>query len=243
MKDISIFHATSIPPLPPELAVALSGAAAGLPKRERTRRQLLEAAIQVFCARGVAPASVQEIAAAAGTATTTLYNHFKTKEEIVQALAVWLAETLCRRISDSHVQVAHGAERMAIGNRRYIWLAEESPAWALLLLDVALAAPGLALAIREYPLADLRLGVKQKSFRVPSEAAAIDLIQGTVAQAMRNVALGLAPANHGVAVATMVLRGLGMPDDEAAAVAKRPLPPFPPPGAAAPAARRARQAA
>ena len=75
--------------------------------------------------------------------------------------------------------------------------------------------------------ADLRLGLKQKRFRVTSEAAAMDLISGTVGQAMRSVALGLAPARHDVAVAATVLRGLGMAADEALAVARRPLPEFP----------------
>src|SRR5436189_22589 len=83
-------------------------------------------------------------------------------------------------------------------------------------------------AIRDYALADLRLGVKQKAFRIPNEAAAMDMVNGTVAQAMRSVALGLAPPNHGRAVATCVLRGLGMEAAAAKEVAHRPLPPFPP---------------
>ena len=46
-------------------------------------------------------------------------------------------------------------------------------------------------------------------------------------QAMRSVALGLAPAKHDIAVAATMLRGLGMAADEALAVARRPLPEFP----------------
>src|SRR4029450_5581335 len=85
-----------------------------------------------------------------------------------------------------------------IGNRRYIWLAEQSPGWALLLLDIGLAVPHLAQQVTQDARADLRLGLKQKRFRVTTEAAAMDLISGTVGQAMRSVALGLAPARHGV---------------------------------------------
>jgi hypothetical protein len=44
------------------------------------------------------------------------------------------------------------------------------------------------------------------------------------------VALGAAPARHDIAVATLVLRALGMDAAEAAEVAKRPLPPLPQPG-------------
>jgi AcrR family transcriptional regulator len=202
----------------------------GLPKRERTRVQLVQAAIKVFSARGIAGATMQELAAVAGMTTGTVYNHFKTKEEVASAVALLLADTLCRRIADSQQGIAEGAQRMAIGIQRYIWLAKESPAWALMMLDVSAAAPELMLEIHHYVLADLRLAVKQKSFRIPSESAAMDMVHGTVSQAMRSVAMGLAPPNHGREVATCLLRGLGVEFAAAKEVAHRPLPPFPPMG-------------
>lgn len=225
-----------MPPLPSVLAQAMEAQPAGLPKRDRTRRQLLEAALRVMSSRGVAGTTVQEIAAVAAVANGTVYNHFATREDVVRGVAQWLAGTLCRRISDSVQRAPEGAERMAVGNRRYLWLAEQSPAWALLVLDVAAAEPSMLSEVHAFVLADLRLGIKQKAFRVASEAAALDLISGTISQAMRSVALGLAPANHGVAVAASVLRGLGMSYDDALAVAKRPLPEFPPMETVAPSA-------
>lgn len=227
MNDVLNLGDPSIPLLPEALAESVWRPQLGLAKRERTRVQLVQAAIRVFTARGFAGATMQELAAVAGMTTGTVYNHFKTKEEVASAVALLLADTLCRRIADSQQGIAEGAQRMAIGNQRYIWLAEQSPQWALMMLDVAAAAPELLLEIRDYVLADLRQGVKQKAFRIPNEAAAMDLINGTVAQAMRSVALGLAPPNHGREVATCVLRGLGMEHAAAKEVAHRPLPPFP----------------
>lgn len=225
----------SMPPLPAPLAHALAAGGGGLPKRERTRRQLLEAAIRVISARGAAGATIGEIAAVAGMTTGTVYNHFRTKEEVVQALALWLGETLCRAITESQAGIREGAERMAIGVRRYIWLAEQSPAWAVLMMEVAAAAPTLVAEISAYALADLRMGIKQKAFRVPSEAAAMNLVNGTALQAMQSVALGTAGAGHGSAVAAVMLRGLGLEFDAAAEVARRPLPNLPGPAAAVPA--------
>jgi AcrR family transcriptional regulator len=231
MNDVLNLGDPSIPLLPEALAESVWRPQPGLAKRERTRVQLVQAAIKVFTARGFAGATMQELAAVAGMTTGTVYNHFKTKEEVASAVALLLADTLCRRIADSLQGIAEGAQRMAIGNQRYIWLAEQSPQWALMMLDVAAAAPELLLEIRDYVLADLRLGVKQKAFRIPNEAAAMDLINGTVAQAMRSVALGLAPPNHGREVAACVLRGLGMEYAAAKEVAHRPLPAFAPMGA------------
>lgn len=215
-----------MPPLPAPLADSLSALAPRLPKRERTRLQLMDAAIRVFSARGVIASTIQEIADVAGMTTGTVYNHFSTKDEVVQQVALWLGETLCRRIADSQANIPEGSERMAIGNRRYIWLAEQSPQWALLLLDVIAAAPNVLLTLLGYVMADLHLGIQQKSFQVDSDAAAMDMISGTITQAMRTVALGLAPANHGSAVATLVLRGLGIAHEVAMEIANRPLPDF-----------------
>ena len=214
----------SLRDLPSELAAAMQQDNARLPKRERTRRQLLAAAVSVFSARGIAGATMQEIGATAEMSTATVYNHFSTRDEVVHAVAAWLAETMCTAIAESYDHIGQAAERMSIGNRRYIWLAEQSPSWALLLLDVMDAAPAQLLRILEYPLGDLRLGLQQKSFRIAGEAAAMNLIGGTVSQAMRSVALGAAPPGHGVAVATTVLRGLGVPFEKAAQIAARPLP-------------------
>src|SRR4030095_12687121 len=227
MNDMVSFGMPSMPPLPQDLVESVAPRS-GLPKRERTRVQLVQSAIKVFTARGYAGATMQELAAVAGMTTGTLYNHFKTKEEVARAVALLLADTLCRRITDSQQGVPEGAQRMALGIPRYIWLPEQSPQWALMLLDVSAAAPELLQEVRGYALADLRLGVKQKVFRVPNEMAAMDLIGGTVTQAMRTVAYGMAPAHRGRDAATCVLRGLGMGWAEAKEVAPRPLPPFPP---------------
>ena len=225
-----------MPPLPPPLAYGLTNLAPGLPKRERTRAQLAGAAIQVFAARGVAGATVQEIANVAGMTTGTVYNHFKTREDVQREVALRLALTLCERIAESQAGVTDGAERMAIGGRRYAWLAETAPAWAMLMLDVAVAVPELMAHVQQYVLADLRLGVRQKSFRIASEAVAMDFIVGSGMQATRSIALGLASPGHGADMAACVLRALGVPYEKAEQIAHRPLPDFPVPGAV-PAAR------
>lgn len=215
-------------PLPAELADALLGSPVPAPKRERTRRQLVEAALKVFSQQGVATSTVADIALAAGMTGATVYNHFASKDELVQAVALWLVHGLCDRIAASSAAVAEGAERMAIGNRRYLWLAEQSPAWALLMLDLSALSPVLLRTTGAYVLADLRLGVRQKAFRLTSESAALDLVGGTVSQAMRIIATGLAPAGHAAAVSTLVLTGLGVPYEQARATVRRPLPPLPP---------------
>lgn len=203
-----------------------------LPKRERTRLSLLEAAVAVFAERGVDSATIQDVTQVARVAAGTFYNHFKSKDELLSALALWIGDGFCQRIVESYAHIEDGAERMAIGNRRYIQLAIDTPQWALLLLQLVAAAPEASARIAEYSLADLRLGLKQKRFHVANERAALDLIGGTIGSAMRSVATGGAPASskrvgYDTAIATLVLQGLGMESEEATVIARKPLPPLP----------------
>ena len=52
----------------------------------RTRRGLLAGAAQAFAEHGVRGTSMQAIAAAAGVAKGTLYNHFRTKDDVLAVL-------------------------------------------------------------------------------------------------------------------------------------------------------------
>ena len=52
----------------------------------RTRRGLLAGAARAFAESGVRRSTMLSIAAAAGVAKATLYNHFRTKDDVVAAL-------------------------------------------------------------------------------------------------------------------------------------------------------------
>jgi AcrR family transcriptional regulator len=52
----------------------------------RTRAGLLAGAARAFAENGLRRSTMQSIAAAAGVAKATLYNHFRTKDEVVAAL-------------------------------------------------------------------------------------------------------------------------------------------------------------
>ncbi len=52
----------------------------------RTRTGLLRGAAVAFAASGLRATTMQSIAAAAGVAKATLYNHFRTKDDVVRAL-------------------------------------------------------------------------------------------------------------------------------------------------------------
>jgi AcrR family transcriptional regulator len=66
----------------------------------RNRDSLLDAARQVFTERG-SDASLEEIARRAGVGVGTLYRHFPTRQDLIQAVYVEEVEALCRSAEDS----------------------------------------------------------------------------------------------------------------------------------------------
>ena len=198
-------------------------------KRERTRAQLIAAAMQVIGDKGVEAAAIQEIAAVAGVANGTFYNYFPSKEAILEAAAVGIGIEYCERISASYAHLPDAAERMAIGGRRYQVLALEQPALARFLISIAGFSQVWDQQVTPYAKADLTLGVRQGRFHIASTAAALDLIKGTNLAGIQRVLAGEAGRGHASAIAATVLRGLGMTPEEADEIAKRPLPPLPPP--------------
>jgi AcrR family transcriptional regulator len=201
--------------------------------RARTRALLLDAALRVFARKGAGAAALHEIAAEAGLANGTFYNYFRTREELVEAVSALLAERLFDAITASSTAVADPAERVAIGSRRFILQAMHDPTWGAALLRVWSSAPGLVERTAAPLLGDLRAGRRAGRFQFASQAAALDLVQGTVLAAMRTVLEGRADAAHPAQVATLVLRGLGVAAAEAERIARRPLPPIGGPGTAA----------
>src|SRR3954465_1135211 len=83
-------HLSSIPAAPAETRLAAEvEAAARAPSRARGRLRvdaLLAAAAEVFAAKGFDAATMTEIAAQSGSSIGSLYQFFRTKEAVAEAL-------------------------------------------------------------------------------------------------------------------------------------------------------------
>lgn len=97
-------------------------------RREVRRQELLEAAVAVFSAKGVATASVDDIVRAAGVAKGTFYLYFATKDDAVNAVATAMVEGVAERIqavatdsTRSPVErlLAFGASISEVGDESY----------------------------------------------------------------------------------------------------------------------------
>jgi AcrR family transcriptional regulator len=78
--------------------------------RDLRRRELLQAAVDVFSEKGIASTSVDDIVRAAGVAKGTFYLYFATKDDAINAVAAWMVESVAERIQG----VAADADRSPV---------------------------------------------------------------------------------------------------------------------------------
>ncbi len=116
--------------------------------------------------RGVAATTVPEIAAAADVTIGTVYNHFRSKSEIVSAVAVEIATTIRARSALGRAQLKSATEQMAAGCRRYLRACAKAAGWAMLVLDVASIDQAFRKTITGFVATELRKGVRSGEFTV-----------------------------------------------------------------------------
>ena len=81
----------------------------------RTRRGLLNGARAAFAERGLKKTTMQHVAAAAGVAKATLYNHFRTKDDVAQALVAFELDRLAALAAELPLTVAVPALAEEVG--------------------------------------------------------------------------------------------------------------------------------
>lgn len=196
----------------------------GYKKKMRTRRQLIDAALRIYARKGVGEMALNELAEEAGVSNGTVYNYFRTREEVLDAVGIALADQLSHQVVEASISVTQGVERMAIGIRRFVLQAACDPEWARALISVACYAEGMLSALAVYVRADLQLGRQQGDFRYADEEVALGLVLSATMGAMTAAVNGMKAANHDSLVAEMILMALGVEQGKAQAVAGLPIP-------------------
>jgi AcrR family transcriptional regulator len=193
-------------------------------RRAATRTKLIEATKALIARQGVDNTRIQEITDEADVGFGSFYNHFESKESIIEVV---LAETVGAQgaeIDALTADIEDPAEVMAVAHRSFVRRARSDPDWGWLLVRLEPSHSVLLAALGPYARRDLRKGIKAGRFHVPNELVALYDMGGALLSVMRLVLDGGAPKDADIHHAEGVLRMLGVSADEAAEVARRPLP-------------------
>lgn len=162
----------------------------GHKKRERTRRGLIDAALRLFARKEVGEVALLEVASEAEVASGTIYNYFRTRDEVVEAVGIALADEFAETIALLSHNVDSGARRLSIGVRMFIRRAMADPDWASAVIRVVHFDQAIRSKIASHVLADLRAGAEEGMFSYPDEGIALDLVVSCAVGGMRAVVEG-----------------------------------------------------
>ena len=193
-------------------------------RRQRTHALLMDAARTLFARHGVDKTRINEITDEADLGFGSFYNHFDSKEAIVEAVLEETIRAQGKAVEAVTAGLDDPAETVAAAHRYFVNRARSDPSWGWLLVrlwgshDVVLAALG------PYALQDLERGIRSGRFRVTDVQTALFASGGALLAVMRAVLDGQVPEDADRIHAEGVLRLLGLSPEDAAEVAQRPMP-------------------
>jgi AcrR family transcriptional regulator len=151
----------------------------------------------------------------AGVSSGTLYNDFRSREQVLEAVGLELA------VSEA---VDSGAERLSIAVRTFMNKARTDPDWTRTLITVVRYAEGMRSALATYLRADLQAGRRQGDFHYAHEEMAMSMVISATLGAM-NLLVEDGEVEHADRIASeMVLQALGVPPEKAKRIAGLPVP-------------------
>jgi AcrR family transcriptional regulator len=209
------------PPLEAAVPVPLTR---GHKKRERTRRGLMDAALRLVARKEAGEITLLEVAAEAEVSNGTIYNYFRTRDEVFEAVGIAMAAEFSDAIAVLNADVHCGAQRLSIGVRMFVCRAAADHQWANALLRIIHFDQAMRSRLADHVLGDLREGLRAGALAYEDEGVALDIVLSCTTGAMRSVVEGRAVVEHDLRVAEMVLQALGVTPARAREIASKPLP-------------------
>jgi len=193
-------------------------------RRERTRARLEEAGRRLITEKGVAGLRIQEITEAADVALGSFYNHFASKEELVEAVVTSSLEELAAALVGT-ASTQDPAVVTSVATRRVVRLAFDEPEFARLVVNLNHADTLFAKAFSPVAALVVEKGLSSGRFEADDPAVAVNLVVGSSLSLIRAILDGEHADGVEIVHTELALRGLGVPADEARAISRMPLPP------------------
>jgi AcrR family transcriptional regulator len=190
-------------------------------RRERTRARLTEATRALITEKGVSGLRINEITERADVALGSFYNHFESKEEIVDAVVSDSLRELAEALATGAAE--DPAELVSVAIRRFVGLAYDDPAFARLVVHLNHADALFVAAVHPAARRAVDLGVDSQRFEVADIEVAVTSILGGSLALMRSIVDGRLGKDAEVAFAEISLRALGVPAADAAEIVRRPI--------------------
>jgi AcrR family transcriptional regulator len=201
-------------------------------RRAAVRQRVLENAERLMETHGVEAVTIDDITDAADIARRSFYHHFESKHDVLVPIARARTKGLNRRIDRLVASMDDPAEMVATGIRHALRRISGDPLCRWFVLRSGLPHDRLAEGLGESGTRDIRRGIESGRFRVTNARVVQTLLLGSMIAVLGARADGTLRDGDFDDAADHALRLLGVPVNEAHAIAHdrlRPLPPDPGP--------------
>ena len=199
----------------------------GQVRRARTRASILSAAFEVFDAKGVGGATVEDMRERAGLARGSFYNYFQTYEDMLKELAAQIARQINAEQSERFENFPNAAERLWSYVRYSILRAASDRACAEVLLRVTPLVGSLTDQMRSHAEREIRRSVQGGAIDVPSQSIALDLGLGLTTVMLRRALDTRIERREIEAAGLMLLRAYKLEEPEAVRISRLRMPKMP----------------
>jgi AcrR family transcriptional regulator len=188
------------------------------PRPARTRQALLKAAHELIVEKGVAGLRIAEITERAEVALGSFYNHFATKEELVEAVVSEVLGSLAGEIIPADPAAGDPAVAAITALRRFIRLAYEDEPFSRLLVNLSRGEEVFLSAISPFAHTALERSAAAGTFDIEDVDVAVATTVGGGLSLIRQILEGQIGAGADAVYARTVLRGFGVNSRQAARI-------------------------
>lgn len=196
----------------------------GEERRERTRRKLLESALEVYARKGPEGATIEDLIDAAGVARGTFYNYFPTTEALLEAVAGEMSDEALGIVDPTAMSFDDAAERVAAGTRHYCEMARRYPLWGQIVTRIGARVAARGKLLESYVNRDVQRGLDQKRFDIPNRVVGRNIVLGSIFYSIETAMTEPVDERHVEYTVLCMLRGLGVSKKEAQRIAFMDLP-------------------
>ncbi|ESW62252.1 MAG: TetR family transcriptional regulator [Rhodobacter sp. CACIA14H1] len=199
-------------------------------RQRRNRDALIAAARDIMTDKGVEAATMLEIAERADVGAGTVYNYFKSKDELAIAVLENLMHDLALRIEEVTDTFEDPAQVYAFGIRTVLDTATSDLRWAQMLNRSEVIADAMFRMMGPFAIRDLRLASQAGRFEVSNAELVWRLTTHALIGASLAITTGQVPASASDQIIVRLLCMTGIGANAATELAGRPRPALKPEG-------------
>lgn len=196
-----------------------------LPKRDRTRARIIDAAVSVIARNGFEAATANDIAREAEIANGTFYLHFRDSDDAAVSAAFAVVRDVLDRVAEEFGGVEDAAKRVAFIGRRIVDIATKDGELGWAWCRAILSRPEVRRQVTRQLRRDLRRGQQQGVFTTEIDETLVGMIVAMVSAAIVGRLTGEMGPEAETRLAELLLSMLGVPAARAREIATGPLTP------------------